>query len=225
MSETFTRHPSPLPIEYQYELALLNEECGEVIQIAGKTLRFGWSSTPPNDIRTNLDLLHEEIGDVLAATEMACSRGLLNRDRLEQRKTEKLAKLAAIAPMSIIQQQLSVANPSIPATLTNDTPVREAPRHDWVQSSLGAAIVGVIILVLFGVGWTAFHKDPEPAQEPVPVVAAPPASTVALEPVQQAPGSPVSAIKAAALDCQQKAKALGSPGTECNAIVALANSQ
>lgn len=47
-------------------LALLAEECGEVIQIVGKILRHGYESYNPNDPRktTNRALLEKELGDV-----------------------------------------------------------------------------------------------------------------------------------------------------------------
>ena len=58
------RHPDTVPVEHQYEVALINEECGEVCQMVGKTMRFGWQSYHPNDpLKTNYDLLHEEMGD------------------------------------------------------------------------------------------------------------------------------------------------------------------
>lgn len=92
-------HPQPSQLDFQYETALLAEECGEVAQIIGKSFRFGWQSYHPADpTTTNLDLLHEEVGDVLAAVELAKVRGLLDGAKLEQRRNDKFAKLIAIAP-------------------------------------------------------------------------------------------------------------------------------
>jgi NTP pyrophosphatase (non-canonical NTP hydrolase) len=53
-------------------LALLAEECGEVIQIIGKILRHGYKSTHPNDLGgdTNRALLENELGDVHAAEQL-----------------------------------------------------------------------------------------------------------------------------------------------------------
>lgn len=94
-----TPHPLPEQLDFQYETALLAEECGEVTQIIGKSLRFGWSSYNPADPTTsNLDLLHTEVGDVLAAIELAKVRGLLDGSRLEARKAEKFTKLLTISP-------------------------------------------------------------------------------------------------------------------------------
>lgn len=48
-------------------LAMLAEECGEVIQIVGKILRHGYNSCHPNDLTTtNRRLLEKEVMDVFA---------------------------------------------------------------------------------------------------------------------------------------------------------------
>ena len=50
-------------------IALLAEECGEVIQVIGKILRHGKESYHPEDSThtTNREHLQRELGDVLAA--------------------------------------------------------------------------------------------------------------------------------------------------------------
>lgn len=47
-------------------LAILAEECGEVIQVVGKILRHGYSSHNPNDPHSisNRGLLAKELGDL-----------------------------------------------------------------------------------------------------------------------------------------------------------------
>lgn len=57
----FSNKLTPNQIE---RLALLSEECGEVIQIIGKILRHGYrSGNPDSDSgETNIDLLEKEIG-------------------------------------------------------------------------------------------------------------------------------------------------------------------
>ena len=47
-------------------LAILAEECGEVIQVIGKILRHGYSSHNPNDTQrvSNRGLLAKELGDL-----------------------------------------------------------------------------------------------------------------------------------------------------------------
>lgn len=69
-------------------LAMLAEECGEVIQVVGKILRHGFESYHPNDLtsvtniggakafapkpgaKSNRDLLTEELSDLFAVVEM-----------------------------------------------------------------------------------------------------------------------------------------------------------
>lgn len=45
-------------------LALLAEECGEVVQAVGKILRHGYESTHPDGGPTNRETLERECGDV-----------------------------------------------------------------------------------------------------------------------------------------------------------------
>lgn len=49
-------------------LAMLAEECGEVIQVIGKILRHGYTSCNPNDpnMTTNWALLKGELNDISA---------------------------------------------------------------------------------------------------------------------------------------------------------------
>lgn len=50
-------------------LALLAEECGEVVQIIGKILRHGYESTHPEGGPTNREALAREVGDIFAVVE------------------------------------------------------------------------------------------------------------------------------------------------------------
>lgn len=63
MSEHFNKL-TPAEVE---RLALLSEECGEVIQAIGKILRHGYESCHPDSSVTNRENLEREIGDVYAA--------------------------------------------------------------------------------------------------------------------------------------------------------------
>ena len=52
-------------------LAMLAEECGEVVQMVGKIILHGYKSYHPNDPSTpNRILLSEEVGDIEAVLSM-----------------------------------------------------------------------------------------------------------------------------------------------------------
>jgi len=63
-----TEHFNQLTPAEAERLAMLAEECGEVIQIIGKILRHGYASHNPKDMKKmpNKFLLSKEMGDVLA---------------------------------------------------------------------------------------------------------------------------------------------------------------
>lgn len=56
-------------------LALLAEECGEVVQAVGKILRHGYASRHPDGGDSNRQLLQRELGDVAAAVKLMHLRG------------------------------------------------------------------------------------------------------------------------------------------------------
>lgn len=67
MAEHFNRL-SPAEAE---RLAMLAEECGEIIQVVGKILRHGYESHHPQNLHeTNRDLLANEVCDLLAVVQM-----------------------------------------------------------------------------------------------------------------------------------------------------------
>src|SRR5262245_60648670 len=79
----------------RYALGLLSEECGEVVQQAGKALRFGLDTEPAADWvnstpRRRIEL---EAGDVLAAIEYATARGVLDPLKIDAQRAVKLATL------------------------------------------------------------------------------------------------------------------------------------
>jgi NTP pyrophosphatase (non-canonical NTP hydrolase) len=61
-------------------LALLSEECGELVQAIGKTLRHGLDSVnpmlPPGTSQSNRGWLEKEMGDVRAAMILLCQAGI-----------------------------------------------------------------------------------------------------------------------------------------------------
>ena len=65
------KHFNQLTPKENEALALLMEECAEVIQIIGKIQRHGLESCHPENLSiTNRDLLEREIGHVLCAEEI-----------------------------------------------------------------------------------------------------------------------------------------------------------
>lgn len=56
-------------------LALLAEECGEVIQAIGKVLRHGYASTHPDFVNNNRNHLAQEIGQVMHVVDKMCECG------------------------------------------------------------------------------------------------------------------------------------------------------
>lgn len=74
-------------------LALLAEECGEVVQAIGKILRHGlWSEHPESGI-PNYNTLQREIGDVLAAFRIAEVQRLVDWGAVIGHRDKKLLKL------------------------------------------------------------------------------------------------------------------------------------
>lgn len=57
--------PGLAPAEIE-RLAILAEECGEIVQAVGKVLRFGWQSQSPYGGKTNRVQLEKEIGNLRA---------------------------------------------------------------------------------------------------------------------------------------------------------------
>ena len=72
-------------------LALLAEECAEVIQIVGKILRHGYESTHPEepDGETNREMLEREIGHIHAATQLMLDNDDLTLTKIETHGAEK----------------------------------------------------------------------------------------------------------------------------------------
>jgi len=76
-------------------LALLAEECAEVIQVVGKILRHGYRSTHPADPNglDNGELLAQELGDVRAAVTLMLRAGDLDEDLIEEARDSKLERV------------------------------------------------------------------------------------------------------------------------------------
>lgn len=96
-------------------LALMAEECAEVIQVVGKILRHGYDSRHPAGGATNRLLLQKELGDVLASTTMLRNAGDVSGEALEQ---------AAHAKMHSVLQWVHHQDPLAPAAPAMHIPPR-----------------------------------------------------------------------------------------------------
>ncbi|MGE3757361.1 MAG: hypothetical protein AB7H97_06375 [Pseudobdellovibrionaceae bacterium] len=88
MSEHFNKL-SPGEAE---RLAILAEECAEVIQVIGKILRHGYDSYNPFDDtkQTNRSLLEKECGDISAAQQMLANHDDIRLTAVAQWRERKL---------------------------------------------------------------------------------------------------------------------------------------
>lgn len=92
-----TKHFNLLSEAEQERLAILAEECGEVIQAVCKILRHRYMSTNPKIVNseTNKQALERELGDLMHALDRMVRSGDLDRAEIESRR---LSKPEAILP-------------------------------------------------------------------------------------------------------------------------------
>lgn len=83
---------SPAEIE---RLAILLEESAEVIQVAGKILRFGYESKNPLVFqeKTNRELLENELGDLRGIQNLMVRAGDIDQSRIDVFALLKEAKI------------------------------------------------------------------------------------------------------------------------------------
>lgn len=74
-------------------LAILAEECGEVVQVVGKILRHGYRSYHPVSGEQNPDILLKECADVRAAITMLCDAGDIDKIMLPSLIADKLERV------------------------------------------------------------------------------------------------------------------------------------
>ena len=76
-------------------LALLSEECGEVVAIIGKILRHGYPSCHPDNLNgpDNREMLIQEIGDVFAVVSLMIAEVDFTYRDIDIAKEIKLEKL------------------------------------------------------------------------------------------------------------------------------------
>ena len=75
-------------------LLILQEECAEVSQAISKCFRFGPDQIKPGKDRTNIDMLQEELGDLLAMIDLLVWNGVgVDWNSLLTAKKQKFEKL------------------------------------------------------------------------------------------------------------------------------------
>lgn len=74
-------------------LALVIEECGEVIQVASKVLRHGYESGHPEGVTTNRVDLSREVGDLNFSLTMLSNHDLV-KNITSQAEEEKRANIS-----------------------------------------------------------------------------------------------------------------------------------
>lgn len=74
-------------------LDILQEECAEVIQAVSKISRFGLDNYKPGKPKTNREHLEQELGDVVAMITLLQMHGVVDKNNVEQARTDKFEKL------------------------------------------------------------------------------------------------------------------------------------
>lgn len=75
-------------------LLILQEECAEVIQAVSKCFRFGPDQVKPGKNQTNIQMLQEELGDLLAMIELLVDQKIgVTDEELSIARVKKFAKL------------------------------------------------------------------------------------------------------------------------------------
>ena len=83
-------------------MLILQEECAEVTQAISKCFRFGPDQLKPGKERTNINMLEEEIGDLMAMVELLvdCNVGVTDQGIFEA-KMKKFEKLKQWSNLTI----------------------------------------------------------------------------------------------------------------------------
>ena len=75
-------------------LLILQEECAEVTQAISKCFRFGPDQIKPGKNRTNINMLQEELGDLLAMIDLLINQKVgVTEEGLNKAKRAKREKL------------------------------------------------------------------------------------------------------------------------------------
>lgn len=83
-------------------LLILQEECAEVTQAISKCFRFGPDQLKPGKERTNINMLEEEIGDLMAMVELLTDMNIgVTVEGIQQAKKNKFEKLKQWSNLTI----------------------------------------------------------------------------------------------------------------------------
>jgi len=74
-------------------LAILMEECGEVVRVCGKILRHGYESYHPKNGAVNRESLENELGDMANIIDMMIQAGDLDVEKIEEYQDKKAANI------------------------------------------------------------------------------------------------------------------------------------
>ena len=75
-------------------LLILQEECAEVTQAVSKCFRFGIDQIKPNKPMTNIQMLEEEVGDLMAMVELLTDLNIgITPEGIHEAKIKKFEKL------------------------------------------------------------------------------------------------------------------------------------
>jgi NTP pyrophosphatase (non-canonical NTP hydrolase) len=75
-------------------ILILSEECAEVAKEVSKIMRFGPDQVKPGKEKTNIEVLQEELGDLLAMIELLVDKDIgVTNEGLELAKKAKFEKL------------------------------------------------------------------------------------------------------------------------------------
>ena len=83
-------------------MLILQEECAEVTQAISKCFRFGPDQLKPGKERTNINMLEEEIGDLMAMIELLTDLNAgVTVEGIQQAKLKKFEKLKQWSNLTI----------------------------------------------------------------------------------------------------------------------------
>lgn len=127
-------------------LALLSEECGEVVQVIGKCLRHGPLNFHPDDAdqTSNRAILAKELGDVFAAVDLLSfcdeTRGaVVDRASIEIWRASKLARVGrwlhhTVVPNALLHEHAAPASGEVDAAQAYARTTKELLRNDLVAA-------------------------------------------------------------------------------------------